>query len=314
MGKRKERARNADNGRMAWYNHYYNLFYLYATNMIEWKGNIPDTIDVDTIEKLLITRGMCAIHDKYMGELTVMRMQPIERRDIYGYPVSATIMSYNDIYKDVLPAKDFVGIYNNNIWQPITPFLSKWAFELADIKMMIAVNRNANKNPLIYRARSDKQKLALDNMFDRIERNEPAIMVDDTQFESSAIQVIDTKAKYLINDLLTYQDKLIAEVCEFLGISTLDTEKDERLVAGEVNANKERIQMARITMLKKRQQCAEKANKKFKEYGLEMYPEFALRSMRESVEFLQEINANKVGAMNGNNDGAGIDNGAVPQE
>ena len=45
-----------------------------------------------------------------------------------------------------------------------------------------------------------------------------------------------------------------------------------------------------------------------------MYPEFALRSMRESVEFLQEINANKVGAMNGNNDGAGIDNGTVPQE
>ena len=66
--------------------------------------------------------------------------------------------------------------------------------------------------------------------------------------------------------------------------------------------------------MKKSIMTKSEAYKKFKEYGLEMYPEFALRSMRESVEFLQEINANKVGAMNGNNDGAGIDNGTVPQE
>lgn len=315
MARRKDEGRDKHQLYMTWYLHYRNLFYLYATNMIEWKGDIPDTIDTDTIEKLLITRGKCALHDKYLGELTVMQMYPIDLRDIYGYPVKATIQSWNGIYHNVLDKDDFVGFYNNNIWEPTMPFIDKWANELADIQMMIEVNRTANKAPVIYRTKDNKQTLSLRNVFDKIRRNEDAICMDDTQFKTTEIQVIDTKAKYLINDLLSYRDKVINEVCEFLGMSTLDTEKNERLVAGEVDANKERIQMARIIMLKKRQQCAEIANKKYGEkYGLNMYPEFSLRSMRDKVEFLQELSANKAGVMNDNIDSLQYNNRTLSQE
>lgn len=309
---RKRRAAEADIGKLEWYNHYYNLFYLYATNMITWK-NVPDTVDADAIERLLITRGLCCFHTKYLGELTVMALNPANRRDIYGYPTEGTVMSYNDVFKMNMPAKEFVPMFNNNKWQPTTIFLQKWAWQLADIEMMMTANRSANKTSVLYKASSERQMTSLTNMFDRIQRNEPAIFVDEASRKAtgidSPIEVIDTKAKFLIPELQAYKDKIIDDVCEFLGISVLDTEKKERLVSKEADANKERIQMARTIMLKRRIIDAEKVNKR---YGTNMYPEFSLKSMKENIDFSEELE--KGVDTNDNNDGTPNDTDSVSEE
>lgn len=309
---RKRRAAEADIGKLEWYNHYYNLFYLYATNMITWK-NVPDTVDADTIERLLITRGLCCFHTKYLGELTVMALNPANRRDIYGYPTEGTVMSYNDVFKMNMPAKEFVPMFNNNKWQPTIIFLQKWAWQLADIEMMMTANRSANKTTVLYKASSEKQMTSLTNVFDRIQRNEPAIFVDEISRKAAGIEnpieVIDTKAKFLIPELQAYKDKIIDDVCEFLGISVLDTEKKERLVSKEADANKERIQMARTIMLKRRIIDAEKVNKR---YGTNIYPEFSLKSMKENIDFSEELE--KGVNTNGNNDGTPNDTDPVSEE
>jgi metal-dependent amidase/aminoacylase/carboxypeptidase family protein len=95
------------------------------------------------------------------------------------------------------------------------------------------------------------------------EGHEPVIYGNKSGFDKDAIQVLKTDAPYVADKIMQYKHDLWNEVMSFLGVGNAKQDKKERLVAAEVSANDEQIEMAREIMLKARQDACEKINKMF---------------------------------------------------
>jgi len=136
-----------------------------------------------------------------------------------------------------------------------------YAARIAEIERTLDVNVKAQKTPLII-ACDDKDILSLKNVYKQIDGNMPAIWVDKN-LNLGAIQVLNTNAPFICDKLADYKHDVWADAMTFLGIANANTDKRERLVTDEVNANNAFVDMNAAYMLQAREMACEEINRLF---------------------------------------------------
>lgn len=238
---------------LTFYDFYFRLSML-AQSVFEWHG-LPDGIDEKHIEKYLFQDGCCMFFkDKTLGWMVAKCLQ---NGDLNYYDEPTTIFPVATNYMDprsYTNGKDAVLIYNNDYCIPTRRTILLYASRLADIQRTSDVNISAQKTPVIVKG-SEKQRLSLKNVIRQWFGNE-LLIFGDKSLDTTEMKVLNTAAPVVFDKLTIEKNKLWNECMTFLGINNANTDKRERMVDDEVQANNAQIELSAHVMLKARERAA----------------------------------------------------------
>lgn len=252
------------------YNRYKNI----ALNMFEWTG-VPPLIPPLYIEETLYNYGKALFfNDKEMG-LMVLQCAEGQGLNTYNEPLNFRAIGYN--YNKLYSAAECVRIKNNPLMIPTADFISFYASKLADVERTIDVNLDLIKVPYLVKCTKDNQ-LTLKNIIDQVSNHELAVYIDNN-FDVNALDVFDLNVPYNCDKLVDLKHDYTNELATFLGINNANTDKRERLITDEVNANNDFVDYNVDHMLQFRQLACKQINDMF---GTSMSCELKLK--KEEVE------------------------------
>ena len=275
MGKNKFRPVLDDTNKSYFSNGILDSLYrgrLHELAMARFKwDNLPDDIDERYLEMTLNEFGMVAFFaDEVTERLCIQPCNLLGGWDIYGNPLRVeTWNNWNNYRRSLSKLSEgghepdkFVVMYNNTIKSPTFPWLDYYAKQLYDIDQTRRVNILAQKTPILMRG-TQKQQLTLKNLWLKYTGNAPLVMVDES-VDKDSFTVFKTDAPFLGEDLTQMRRHIMGEIMIYLGYETQEaTQKQERVLAGEVRAAASESMSYRYSPLLMRRQAAEQVNKMF---------------------------------------------------
>lgn len=263
MGKRRTNFDESLLGNTATYGQYLRVLSELAVSMFEWQ-NVPESVDVRYLEMQLFLSGIAVwfkdeeLENKPQLCLSCM---PAGNFDVYGYPTKRTAYSRYNGYNKTLSSSDSVIIYNNFLRTPSVSDCMIYASRLYKLDRIIDVNSNAQKTPILVRA-TEKQRLALLNVYKEFDGNAPVIFGDD-DLDPTALRAIITNAPFVADKIYELKTQYWNEALTRLGISNINTQKKERMITDEVTRNQGGVVASRYSRLESRRNAANKINKMF---------------------------------------------------
>jgi hypothetical protein len=241
---------------MAVFADYYKRLRLLALSLFEWE-NLPESMNERFLEQCLYWYGKAAIvNDDNLGIINT-KCTPSESLNIYGE--ATEYHCYSTGYDADFPLDDMVYVRNNLEALPTDATIQLFAQRLYEAERTIDVNIKAQKTPVIILC-DEKQRLTMKNIYMKYDGNEPVIY-GKKGLDIDDIKVLRTDAPFVADKLEEYKRNVWSEALSFLGINNVMTEKKERLVTGEVDANNQMIDLSAQTMLLTRELAADKFNR-----------------------------------------------------
>lgn len=245
------------------YTNYFYRLMLIARSLFKWE-NLPNGMDEKWIERYLFNEGNCVFFkDPNLGFM-VAGIQTVGTLNCYNEPTTLRPYALNYTYPSEIPLtnyQDCVIIRNNDDSIPTFPTIQLYSFDLTNIKRTIDVNIMAQKTPTVVTL-TDKQKLTFKQAIKQRDENEPVIYADKN-IDLNQIKVLDIKAPIVFDKLQIQKNNIWNECMTFLGINNANTDKRERLVDDEVQANNQLIKANEDVMLKARQEACKRINEMF---------------------------------------------------
>lgn len=231
-----------------------------AMTMFEWK-NLPDSIDERFLELTLFNDGQAVFFkdadlDQYLGLQVITN----GRLNVYRVPINRRAFAVNGYNYD-LDINNSIIIYNNYLRTNSYRMCLLFAKKLYNLDRIIDVNANAQKTPVLLKA-SEQQRLSVINTYKDWDGNQPVVH-GDKDFDTNAFQVLKTDAPYVCDKLYQLKIQYWNEALTYLGISNLNVQKKERLVADEVVRAQGGTIASRYSRLEMRRKACEEINKMF---------------------------------------------------
>lgn len=241
-------------------------------SMFEWI-NLPSSMDSRFLERTLFFEGRASLlyDDKYGfintkcadgGYLNIYELPT--QLHCYSQQYSADRLVYSGLPTDVL-TDQCVLVFNN--WEriPTISTIKLFAYRLYLAQRSCDVNVMATRTPVLILG-TDKQKLTLENLYNKYDGNQPFIFGDKDIISSDMMRAINTNAPYVTDKLCEYKKEIWNEFLTFIGVNNIDVEKKERLISGESSSNNEVINLNLQSYLAPRKKACEQFNELF---GLE---------------------------------------------
>ncbi len=248
------------------YTNYFYRLMLIARSLFKW-NNLPNGINEKWIERYLFSEGSCVFYkDPKLGYM-VAKIGNTGALNYYDEPTTIRPYATNYLYEDaknddqLMNNVDCVIIRNNDDCIPTYPMIQLYSADLTNIKRTIDTNIEGQKMPIIIKC-TDKQKLSLKQAIKQKQDNEPVIY-GDKALNTDDISVLKTDTPIVFDKLQIQKTNVLNECLTFLGINNANTDKRERLVTNEVEANNEMIQINSDVMLETRKQACKEINKMF---------------------------------------------------
>lgn len=239
---------------------YYYRLMLIARSIFEWK-NLPNGIDEKWIERYLYIDGQCLFFkDKKMGFM-VARCNPSGQINNYDEYTFLTPYGTNYQGSPLERNEKCILIRNNDEMIPTMYTTRLYAYRLAEIERTIDVNVNAMKTSGIILC-SEKQRLTMKKIFEKWNGNEPLIF-GDKNLDLSGIDVLKLDAPIVFDKLQVHKRAIWNEYMTHIGVNNANTEKKERQIVDEVNANNEQIEVSGNVFLKARKLACKQINDLF---------------------------------------------------
>lgn len=262
MARRRTNFETSLRDNMESYYYYIDRLTELSISMFEWQ-NLPDTVDERFLEMTLFTNG-CAVYfnDEVLGNLAL----PVAingQWNVYKVPIRRRAYSVNGYQNGDLTIDNSVMIYNNMIRTNSIRGVRMFARRLWDLDRSIDVNARAQKTPVLLQG-TEQQRLTLLNAYKELDGNSPVIMADkDIDLRNGPISCIVTEAPYVADKLYQLKTQIWNEALTYLGISNLNIQKKERLVADEVVRSMGGTIASRYSRLEMRRKAAEQINDMF---------------------------------------------------
>lgn len=235
-----------------------------AMSMFEWK-NVPESIDTRFLELTLFSDGQAVFFkDEEMDKYLALQCIINGRLDVYRVPINRRAFAVNG-YQRNLTNKDSVIIYNNFLRTNSYQMCVLYAKKLYNLDRIIDVNANAQKTPVLITV-DETQRLTALNAYKEWDGNQPVIY-GDKALDPNLLRVLKTDAPYVSDKIYQLKVQYWNEALTYLGISNLNVQKKERLVADEVVRSQGGTIASRYSRLEARREACRKINVMF---GLDM--------------------------------------------
>jgi len=240
-------------------NDYYDRLKLIALSLFEWE-NLPPSCDARYLEMTLYLYGQAIfVFDETLGYLN-MKCTPSGTLNHYDIPLNYTAVSTT--YNKEFSKDDCILIRNNYIERPTDRSVVLFASRLTEAERTIDVNVKGQKTPYIVKC-DNKDLLSMKNIIKQKDDNELTIF-GSKSLNLDAIKVFPTLAPFVADKIQNYKHEIWNEALTFFGINNANSDKRERLITDEVNANNEVININAQAMLLTRLEACKLINEKYK--------------------------------------------------
>ena len=241
------------------YLYYFNRLKELAISMFEWK-NLPSSVDPRFLELTLFNDGQCLFFkDEVMGYLT-LQCTIGGQFNVYRVPTNRRAYATNG-YQNNLDETNSVIIYNNMLRKNTIEVVDMFAKRLYDLDSIIDVNANAQKTPVLITC-DETQRLTLQNIYMQYTGNQPVIY-GNKNLDVNGIKVLKTDAPYIGQMIYELKINVWNEALSYLGISTVNNAKRERLITDEVQRNLGGTYASRYSRMNMRKEACKNINKMF---------------------------------------------------
>lgn len=210
--------------------------------MAVFKWKIPDNWQLNYFLYVLYAWGYIAIleTDKYG---VIPQQCGLRGYNVFYQPTNAIVV--NPLLKgikDPLIGEECVLLKLQPDYGGIMDLVNYYAEELALCSDAISVNLINSKLSYVLAARNKSTAESLKELYDRVASGQPAVaidknLLDDTGKPTWLPFTQDLKTNYIASDVLSDMRKIEAMFCTDIGIPSANTDKKERLITDEVNAN-----------------------------------------------------------------------------
>lgn len=227
-------------------NYSYNFYcrYLYDKLKAVFKFSLPETFGEELFKNALFANGYVTILPS--DEFGLLAQWGVGG----GYTVNYTprfVLVANPLLpeisgKELIIDEDCAVIRLNGEWSGVLDLVSYYAEKMALASQAVDTNLINTKIAYIFAAKDKAQAQTFKKALDRIYDGEPAVILDKSLFDEEgkpAWNAFTQKPKdiYLVADLLDDLAKIEDEFDTRIGIPNANTDKRERLITDEVNAN-----------------------------------------------------------------------------
>ena len=156
---------------------------------------------------------------------------------------------------------------------------------LAEMHVAIKVNIINSKNPVVFAVPDKKIAQNMAKLFDTVQSGEAAAFYKQTG-DTKSWEMFNPQAKtnYITPDMLVDMRKIVNMFCTDFGIPNANTEKKERLITDEVNANNGETDCWIETVMQRLKKCCDKVEKIFGERYIDFDWSDALKGVKEYGE------------------------------
>lgn len=197
---------------------------------------LPVEIDARWLSLKLFELGSLAIfYDEDAKEYACMQYLSMGVFDCYGNPTKITVWNPWTHYNKVLEKGQFVIIWDNYLRVSNYRSFIELAYRLSRLDGTVDVNCTAQKTP-VFLACNENSQLSMKNVIAKVDADEPYIPVSK-KFNTDDIQAIQMNAPFVALDLLEAQQKLYNQGISMLGITSVVSQKKERMITSEVETN-----------------------------------------------------------------------------
>lgn len=243
------------------YMYYVDSLFRKAQSIYKFNG-MPENWDYDYFTTVLLGDGIIAITDTAMGVLPLKC--GVSGINVFNHP--NRIIIANPILGNLEREIDSDGVLvkmNYNYRSPIMPIVYKYATMLADCDGSIAVNLQNSKVAFIGFCTSKQQAQSMKLMYDEISKGSPAVFVKGDQINAEQIYYNHVKENFIAGEVQILKRKIMSEFLTEIGINNANTDKKERLITDEANANNNEIQLNAGYWLDNIKEGLDKANEMF---------------------------------------------------
>lgn len=268
-----------------------------SLTMFEW-SNLPETIPAVELEKMLQINGYAVIAE-YQGKLYAFQAG-FSGQDPYNQPTKALVnnpaLKNNTTYTI---GKDCIVIKNDDMKQGLNGIYEYYGQRLIENQITMLMTDYNLRMPFTISSSDDQTTQSAKMYLKKIIDGSLGVIGEQKLFKALSVTPTNSKQTATFADLYGYQQFIIAQLNNTIGLATNNNMKRERLTTNEIEVNKNASYPLVDNMLKNRQQAVEAINEMF--------------DVDISVEYSsiwRGINDNSDNSIsdNGNNE----NNGAVP--
>ena len=245
MSRKKEKQEYSINHTEQLYKRFLNL----ALNRFTW-SNLPEGLTSRKMEEFLCKHGKVMFYKNSQGVLLALPCyDPIE------YEVVGVV------YQDKVSIDDGVVIRNNALGTCDDDDILLFAERINEVEQTMDVNlfqQNINSILLC----DEKERLTVRNIIQQIKEFK-YVIIGKKGLALSSTEILNNNTPYLIDKLQLQKRELLNELLTFLGINNANTDKKERLIVDEVNANNDFILVNLDHMFDEREKAVKEINEKF---------------------------------------------------
>lgn len=254
--KRKKDARWKNNREfMNWFIYLTNLY----LNTFEWEG-LPDTCNARYLEETLYWDAKALFFDdKNMGYMALACAGEGQMNVYWEY---TRYMAVSNMYNEVYDADDCVLIRANQTVYPPLFMIETLAAKIADSGRTIDVYAKTMKKPWLITCEND-DKLTHKTLIEEVDDNELMVVGANRLGGESMRAYGNGQDGQGLLALWRHKHNLLDETLTYMGINNANTEKRERLISNEVEANNQLIMLNVDSALDWRKKACEEINKKF---------------------------------------------------
>lgn len=211
----------------------------------EFSG-VPDEWDYDYMLTNLFIHGYIAITDTSAG--VVPLRCGITGIDIFDHPTRAIFANAvlgnfeRNLYGDN-PATDCALVKIQYDFMGVMPVVDRYAALLALCDNSIAVNLRNSKVAFIGLVSSKQQAATFEKLYRDIDSGKPAVYAKKgADLTTDDIYYNHVRETYIANDVQLLKQSIKNDFLTEVGLNNANTDKRERLIVDEVNANNDEVQ------------------------------------------------------------------------
>ena len=241
-----------------------------SLTMFEWQ-NLPDTLPMVELEKMLQINGY-AIIAKYKGDIYAFN-GGFTGQDPYNRPTQVIInnpaLKMNETYTI---DEDCIVIKNDDMKQGLIKIYEYFGQRLIENQITMLMTDYNLRMPFTISSSDDQTTQSAKEYLNKIIDGSLGVIGEQKLFKALSVSPTNTKQTATFADLYGYQQFILAQLNNTIGLATNNNMKRERLTTNEIEINKNASYPLVDNMLRNRQQAVEQINTMF---GLDISVEYS---------------------------------------
>lgn len=248
------------------YNYYYNQLLHMLYSMFEFK-NLPDNWDRDYMLYHLFTDGYVCVTDTKLGVLPLLTS--VTGVNVYNKPTRCIISNPVLGTLDRKIGEDCIllnlgSIKEGSVYFNFRDTLNFFAVKLANIEASFNTNLSNSRLSMLFIGNNTAEIKSMKKAYDNYSKGDPAIFIQsNSTINKPDCFLNNIKNTYIADLLQDTKNDIYKEFLTYIGINSGNTDKKERMLVDEINANNQETSSHIYSWFYNLKKCIVEVNKMF---------------------------------------------------